>query len=93
MKFLGCGREEWASFFGIVTNGYYIVKVNVPVFLYVIGSMPGNIDTIFLHGRNGERVNTMRFHSRAVYLRFPFGKMSEIALRYLTAATIAGAKH
>ena len=93
MKFLGLSREERASFFGIVTNGYHIVKVNAPVFLYVIGSMPRNIDTIFFHSSNSAGIYAMRFYPRAVYLRFPFGKMPKIAFRYLTAATIAGAKH
>lgn len=76
VKFLSLTREEWTSFFCIITNGNHKIEVYIFVSVDMIGAMLGDINSIFPHGFNSFRVKSMRFDSGAVDIGFSSGKVA-----------------
>lgn len=75
MEFFCFGEEDWATFIGIVTNGDYKVKVDVAVFVDVVGSMGRNINTVFFHDGDSVWVYAMGFDSGTINFSFVAGKI------------------
>lgn len=93
MEHPGMGREYGTIFFGIVTNGNHIIKVNVPVFIDIIGGMLRDINPIFFHYFNGLRIHPMGFYAGTIHLSPIICKMPDITFSYLAPATITCTKN
>ena len=91
VKFLGLGGEVRAAFPGIVAHGNDKIKVDVAVFVDVVGRVCGNVDPVLFHNRNSAWVNAMCLHTGAINLGMVSSKMPEIPLGDLASAAVAGA--
>lgn len=81
-----------AALVGVVADGDDEIKWDAHVLFHVIARVVGDIDAVLHHGRHGAGVEAVRFHPRAVNARAVAGKFFKIAMRHLTAATVAGAE-
>lgn len=63
------------------------------ILVHEIGRVVGDIDTIFLHGSNRARINTMGFDASTVDLCTITGKKPQVSLGHLASTTVAGAEH
>ena len=90
VKFLRLGREIRAAFARIVAYRDDEIEMNIAVFVDMIGSLSGNVGSVFFHNGNGAWVDAVRFHARAIDLGFVAREMAQIAFGHLAAATVAG---
>ncbi len=81
-----------AAFVGVVAHGDDEVGRIAHVLVDIVARVVGDIDAVFHHGRDGARIETMRFHASAVNAGAVAGELFEVAMRHLAAATIAGAE-
>jgi hypothetical protein len=92
MKSLCLPWKKRTPFFCMVTHRDHIVKINMQVFVYEIGRVVGDIDTIFLHGSDRARIYAMGFDASTVNLGTITGKKPQVSLGHLASTTVAGAK-
>src|SRR5690625_6926042 len=59
VKFLYSGRNIGAVLFGMITHGYHVIKINVPIFINVVGGVAGNVHPVFLHYCNSFWIDTV----------------------------------
>ena len=89
----GIGWKIRTTFFCIVTDGDDVVKFDVSIFIDQIGSVCGNVNAGFFHDLNGFRIDTMCFHSGAVYSGFVFQEPAEESFSDLTSAAVSCAQN
>lgn len=93
VKLLGLTLENGAAFFGIIAYSKHIIKMYMPVLLYIVGGMVRYIDAIFQHGGHGAGVKAMGFYAGAVNDGFVACEMPQVGFGHLAAATVAGTEY
>ena len=78
-------RKNWALLAGIIAHSEDKIKGNTQIFVYVIGSVPADVDAVFGHGSYGAGVHAMGFNACAVYHSPAAGKVGQIAVGYLAS--------
>ncbi len=82
MKLFPNRGEKWALLAGIVANRNDIIERDMHVLIGMIGRVVGNVDTVFGHYLNGERVYAFRINTSAVNL-YPSAVVRHIVVRYI----------
>src|ERR1700676_396524 len=82
-----------AALFGVVADGQDVIELLAVEFIHALGTVAGNVDTQFPHGRNGLRPNLARFSSGAEHLKAVSGVVTQEAFGHLAPGRISSAEN
>jgi hypothetical protein len=83
--------KYWTAFLRVVAHGQDVIEFLASEFVNAFGSMAGNVDAQFFHGRDGFGPDVARFRARAFDFEAVARVVSQQAFGHLAARGISRA--